>query len=174
MSEHQFFDKKKKANQRKVIVSSPVGLQGKAPTKDKRIKLKVQMPLSGQKMVGMPEWMINAYDFVSNNHDTVTPELQFRGFDLEFSSQNLFGANAIKAPKAQMKSFEITEAGDSENPEIVLNFLVYAPFSTKLWEWLGQMYGDDIWCKFVQSVEEKSDDLELTAEEPEEADAEGE
>jgi hypothetical protein len=169
MSETVFFDKKKKANQRKVVVTSPVGLQGKPPTKDKRIKLKVQMPLSGQKMLGYPEWLINAYDFVSNNHDTVTPELQFRGFDLEFSSANLFGKETVKAPKSQMKSFEITEVGDSENPEIVLNFLVYAPFSTALWEWFGQMYGEEVWCKFVQAIEEKSDDLELKADEPEES-----
>lgn len=165
MSEHIFYSKGKRANHRKVRIGNIQCLLNKA--KEKRIKLRLSMTLSGQKQAGTPEWISAAHVFVAQNHDPVSPQVEFSGFDIAFSSENLFGENASLASKCQMKKFVVTEQGGEDDAEVVLNFLVYAPFSTGLWEWAGQMIGDDVWAKFEQ-IEAPDEDLLLTGEDEEE------
>lgn len=173
MSEHLFFNKKNKGNVRKVTLQTYTGLVGKAPTKQKRLKMKLQIIL-GDKMGGYPEWITAAFEFVAKNHDPVVPTIDFKGFDIEFSGDHLFGDRVVKATKCQMRSFEIHEVGDSENPDVAMTFVAYGPFSDKLNRWLGQMNGEEFWARFeqvIEEAEEEKDDeesLELTGEEPEE------
>lgn len=177
MAEHVFYSKQRKGNEREITLQTAALLVGKAPTKQKRIRIKLQMPLSGKKTAGAPEWITNAYEFVLKNHDTVTPEIMFRGFDIEFSAEQLFGERTVKTTKAQMKSFEVTEVGDSENPDVVMGFAIYAPFSGRLWQWCGQMGGESFWAKFDQAEPEEEDEdddqLELTGGDEEQSDEEG-
>src|SRR5882757_6552205 len=72
MAEHVFYSKQRKGNEREITLQTAALLVGKSPTKQKRIRIKCQMPLSGKKMAGAPEWVTNAYEFVLKNHDTVT------------------------------------------------------------------------------------------------------
>lgn len=171
MSDHVFYSRPNRGNQRKVTLGPPQMLISKPPTKSKRIKLKLTMGLSTQKHTGAPEWITNAFEFVSKNHDPVAPEVDFKGFDINFATENLFQQDGITAVKSQLRSFRIEEQGDSENPDVVMVFYVYAAFSTALWEWLGQMAGDEVWAKFVQieqpAEEEDDNQLELNSEDEE-------
>lgn len=178
MSDTVFYQRKNKANQRKVTLGPPAMLIGKAPTKTKRLKMKITMGLNTQKQVGTPEWIAAAHEFVAKNHDSVTPQVEFKGFDINFSTENLFHPDGISASKCQLRSFLVTEVGDAEAPDVVLTFLVYMPFSTTMWEWLGQMSGDEVWARFeqIEQVEDDEDDeqLELTAEDDEDDEEEEE
>lgn len=167
MSETVFYSRRNKGNQRKVTIGPPSMLIGKAPTKSKRLKMKLTMGLSTQKQTGTPEWIAAAHEFVAKNHDSVTPQVDFKGFDINFSTENLFHPEGISASKCQLRSFLVTEVGDSEQPDVVLTFLVYMPFSTVLWEWLGQVAGDEVWARFeqIEQAEEGDEDqLELSSE----------
>lgn len=169
MSGTQFFVRgRNRGNERKIILSSATLLVGKAPTKTKRIKLKVRMPLTGQKVAGTPEWIANAMTFVGQSHDIVTPQVDLSGFDVAFSDDTLFEAKAT-AVKSQLRKFTILETGDSESPDIEMQFSIYAPFSTELWKFCGQMGGEEFWAKFTQVVEPEAEggDLELTADDDE-------
>ena len=173
MSDTQFFAKgRNKGNERKIILSSATLLVGKAPTKAKRVKMKVRMPLTGEKMSGVPEWVNNAMTFVAQSHDIVTPQVEFSGFELQFSDDTLFADAKAKAAKCQMRGFVIQEVGDSEAPDVEMQFLIYAPFSTGLWKYCGQYGGEECWAQFVQvdepEEEEGESDLELTGEDEEE------
>jgi len=169
MSEHTFFLKgRNKGNERQIVLRTATLLVGKAPTKQKRIKMKVSMPLTGKKTSGMPEWITNAMTFVMQSHDTVVPDLEFKGFDIHFDDQQLFDSKGAKAPKCQMRGFVVEEVGDSSNPDVDLTFLIYAPFSTRLWNWCGQMGGEEFWAQFTQVEEPQSDTLELSGESDEE------
>ena len=168
MSESTFFVRgRNRGNERKIILSSATLLVGKAPTKQKRVKLKVRLPLSGGKVAGMPDWITNAMMFVSQSHDIVTPQVELSGFDIAFSDDSLF-AKEVKIPKCQLRKFVILETGDSESPEVEMQFAIYAPFATKFWNWCGQMGGEEFFAQFTQVIEESSEDLELSADEPEE------
>ena len=98
--------------------------------------------------MGAPEWLDNAYTFVAKNHDTVTPNIEFKGFSIALSTENLFG-EPIAANNCIMRAFEIAEFGDEKTPDVVLSFTFRTPFSTQLWNWLGQYVGEDVWTKFT-------------------------
>jgi len=107
------------------------------------------MLLSGSVNMGAPEWLDSAYIYVaSHGGDTITPDIEFKGYSIDFSVENLFGDN-VSSPNCTMRGFEITECGDEETPDVVLNLTLRCGFSSKLWNWLGQFVGEDVWARFV-------------------------
>ena len=152
MADHSWYSTSNDHNQRELTIVNVAQLVGKAPTKEKRIRVKVRMILSDNINMGSPEWLDRAARFVSETHDTVTPSIEFKGYDLHFSAQNLFQQEGVKAPRCQMRSFEIHECGDSEEPDVAVTYTLYCPFSTDLWAWLGQFGGEECWCKFTPGV----------------------
>ena len=97
MAEHVFYSTEERRNERQIRILSVGSLVSKPPTKEKRISIKVRMPLSGATNMGAPAWLDNAYVFVAQNHDTVTPNIEFKGFTIDFSTENL-SARAYRAP----------------------------------------------------------------------------
>lgn len=152
MSEHVFYSTENDHHHRELTIVNAALLVSKPPTKEKRIRIKVRMLLSGQPTAGAPDWIDSHYAHVAQWHDPVSPEISFSGFDLHFSAQNLFDQEGVKSPRCQMRSFEIHECGDSESPDVALSFVIYAPFSGALWQWLGQFGGDACWCSFTPGV----------------------
>lgn len=159
MADAVFFSKQRKGNEREITLQTYTGLCSRSH--EKRLRMSVQMVL-GQKVAGYPDWLIKAFEFVVQNHDVVTPDLHLSFFDIEFSQeQNLFGEKSVKMAKCEMKSFQISEVGGSEDPIAVLTFKIYAPFSRKLNDWCGQMNGDEFWAKFIQGeAPEEAQDAE--------------
>lgn len=153
-TESGFYSSKRKGNQRKVTINSAQMLIGKAPARQKRIKLALTMGVSTQKHTGAPDWITAAYEFVARNHAPVTPPEEFKAFDIGFSVDNLFGENATQAPRCTMTRFRMEEMGDAETPDVVLKFTAYCPFSTTLWDWLGQFAGDEVYCSFTPAAPE--------------------
>jgi hypothetical protein len=146
---HEFYSTENRHNERQIRILSVGSLVSKPPTKEKRISIKVRMPLSGTINMGAPEWLDNIFIFVSKNHDMVTPDIEFKGYSIGFNADNLFGAEGFNGQECTMKGFQIYEAGDAENPDVVMDFSIRLQFATKRWDWLGQYVGDDVWCKFT-------------------------
>ena len=154
MADHNFYETTNNHNQRELTIVNVALLVGKAPTKEKRVRIKVRMIMSGHPNMGAPDWLSAAQIFVSQWHDPVYPAIDFKGYDLHFSTENLFGAEGVKSPRCQMRSFEVAEFGPSEQPDVVANFVIYSPFSTALWAWLGQYGGDSCWCSLTPGLGE--------------------
>lgn len=152
MSEHVFYSTDHNYHHRELTIVNAALLVSKPPTKEKRIRIKVRMILSGQAVTGAPDWISSHHSHVATWHDPVSPAVSFSAFDLHFSAQNLFDNEGVKAPRCQMRSFEIHECGDSEAPDIAMTFAIYCPFSTAVWQWLGQFGGDTCWCSFTPGV----------------------
>lgn len=152
MSDHTFYELTNGHNQRELTIVNVALLVGKAPTKEKRIRIKVRMILSGHPNMGAPEWLSACEVFVSQHHDVVSPSIEFKGYDLHFSADNLFGQEGTKSPRCTMRSFEVHECGDSEEPDVACSFVIYTGFSTALWAWLGQYGGDSCFCSFTPGL----------------------
>lgn len=152
MSEHVFFSTENRHNERLIRILSVGSLVSKPPTKEKRISIKVRMPLStggtGTGIMGAPEWLEAGYLFVAKHHDTVTPDIEFKGYCLEFSVANLF-AEPVVTQDAMMRGFEIAEFGSEETPDVICSFTLRMGFSRRKWDWLGQFVGEDVWVKFT-------------------------
>ena len=179
MSDTVFFARngRSRGNERKVIIRGATLLVSKAPTKEKRIKLRISDNLTAGKKAGMPDWVAAALAFVAENHDTVTPDVTLKGFNVEFSDDNLF-AKPVQAVKATLRNFVINEQGEAEKKDVIISFLFYAPYSDKLWRWAGQMSAEDIWAKYEQIAEPEEDEeegeeeLELVGEDSEDTEDE--
>jgi hypothetical protein len=149
MAEHVFYETANRHNERQIRILSVGSLVSKPPTKEKRISIKARMPLSGASNLGAPAWINEAYFYVGKHSgDTITPDIEFKGYSIELSVENLFGDN-IKSPNCIMRGFEIAEFGNEETPDVVLSFTIRMPFSTKNWNYLGQYVGEDVWAKFI-------------------------
>lgn len=155
MSTHTFYSTSNDHNVRQIRILSVGSLVSKPPTKEKRISVKVRMPLSGPSNMGAPEWLDNAYTFVAKSQDSVTPNIEFKGYSIDFSVENLFG-ESVSSPSCAMRGFEVYEAGDVENPDVVMDFSLRMGFSTALWNWFGQYVGDDVWVKFTPGTADDS------------------
>jgi hypothetical protein len=153
MADHTFFSTENRHNERSIRILSVGSLVSKPPTKEKRISIKVRMPLStggtGTGTMGAPTWLDEAYRYVaSHGGDKITPDIEFKGYSIDFSVENLFGDD-IKSADCIMRGFEIAEFGNEETPDVVLSFTLRMPFSGKKWNWLGQFVGEDVWAKFI-------------------------
>jgi hypothetical protein len=148
MADTTFYAVENHHNERQIRILSVGSLVSKPPTKEKRISLKVRMPLSGTINMGAPEKIDNAYIFVAKNHETVTLDVEYEGYSIDFSAENLFGDD-IKSPNCTMKGFEIAEFGNEETPDVALSFTIRMPFTSKKWDWLGNFVGEEVWAKFI-------------------------
>lgn len=137
---------------RRVILSS-VTLQ-----KDRKIKCTgVRMPLTGESIQSQPEWLDNAFVAVSKSFTEVEPEVQ-QISDLSITFANhppgekpdteLFEGPEVKAPGSELKKLIVLRTGDTDDPEVSLQFNLYAPFTRPLWKWLGEMGGQEVHMSF--------------------------
>ena len=152
MPDNKFYAVENDHNIRQIRILSVGSLVSKPPAKEKRISIKVRMPLSGTVNMGASEQIDNAYMFVAKNHQTVTLDKEFDGYCIEFSVENLFG-DPIIANDCIMKGFEIFEMGKEDTPDVVMTFNLRTKFSGKKWDWLGQFVGEDVWAKFTPGEE---------------------
>lgn len=158
---------------RRISLRSYAVLVGKAPTKQKRIKMLVTMPLTGQKLTGFPDWLADARDFVMKNGEVIHATQTINYVNVTMSDELLFGPTPIEAPKCKMSHFTIENMGGEEDPVTVLKFQIMAPFSTDLNRWNGQMAGEEFSSTYqVTEAPEEDENLTLTGDEEEEEDEE--
>jgi hypothetical protein len=137
---------------RRVMLGSPT-LQ----TSNRRICIPIAMPLSDEPMVGMPDWVGEAYTAVSQHFSHVDPEIeQLVDLTLHFSNDKpkgeLFAAPDAKVPGAELRKFEVLRVGEPESPDVELRFKAYTPFSREFWRWIGEMAGKEVYMAFPSSL----------------------
>jgi hypothetical protein len=147
-SESTFFT----GTKRRVLIGSPT-LQGAT----RRICVPIRMPLSGESLIGMPDWLGEAYTAVSRFASEMTPEIeQIADITLAFANSKpadaLFEVPAAKVPQAELRAFNVERTGDAEEPEVELKFKAYTPFMRDFWSWLGEMAGKEAYMAFPSSL----------------------
>lgn len=131
-----------------------------SPTKqcsNGRIVFPIQMPLSGESFVGMPDWIGAGFRAVTDSFTEVEPEVQqvsdlVLAFNNDKPKGELFAPPSAKVPGSELKGFKITRVGDPENPEIELQFKAFAPFTRDFWAWIGEMAGKEVFMAFPSSL----------------------
>jgi hypothetical protein len=129
-----------------MTIRSATSLVGKAPTKQKRIKMMCTMYLDGQgedQLAGAPDWLCEARDFVMKSGEQVTAAHVLKDVNVGMGDANLFAKKVIDAPRAQLDHFIIKQVGKTDEKDTVLTFEMRAGFSTDLWMWTGQQSGEE-------------------------------
>lgn len=146
----------------------PITLQ-----KDRKIKCTaIRMILTGESMQSMPDWLGEAYTAVAQIFTEVEPEIQqISDIPIVLSnfapghkpSTELFEHPSAKAPNSELRKLTVLRIGDSEDPEVTLQFNLYSPFSRELWRWLGEMGGQEVHMAFASG--KPSVEVVMTAQE---------
>lgn len=137
---------------RRVVLGSPT-----KQCSNGRIVFPIQMPLSGESFIGMPDWIGAGFKAVTDSFTEVEPEVQqVSDLVLAFSNDKpkgeLFAPPSAKVPGSELKGFKITRVGDPEDPEIELHFKAFAPFTRDFWAWIGEMAGKEVYMAFPTSL----------------------
>jgi hypothetical protein len=137
---------------RRVVLGSPT-LQ----TSNRRICIPIAMPLSDEPVVGMPDWVGEAYTAVTQHFSHVDPEIeQLVDLTLHFSNDKpkgeLFAPPDAKVPGAELRKFEVLRVGEPESPDVELHFKAYTPFTRDFWKWIGEMAGKEVYMNFPSSL----------------------
>lgn len=155
-----------------------------SPTKQAttgRVTFQISMPLTGELLGDLPDWVSVGFDGVTANFRSLKPDVQ-EVSDILLAFQNdrpktmLFKTPDAKVPGSQLKNFSIVRVGDPDEPEVELQFHAYCPFSRDFWDWIGQMCGAEVWMNFPTSLAQApqssaatSGDLPLRSDEDESA-----
>jgi hypothetical protein len=152
---------------RRIWLRSAVLLVGKAPTKQKTIKMMCTMYLDGggeEQLAGLPEWLGAARDFVMKNGEQITASHVVKQVNIVMGEPNLFKKKPIEAPHTQLDHFVIKQIGKSDEPDTVLTLELRTPFSTDVWKWCGQQGGLDFDITFELVGEEQTPTTDVNAE----------
>ncbi len=128
------------ATPRRIKLRSATSLVGKAPTKEKRIKMMCTMFLDGggeDQVSNLPEWLSAARDFVMKNGNQVAAPEVIKQVNVTMGDANLFKKKPTEAPHTQVDHFCIKQMGKEDNLDTVLTFEMRTPFSTDVWKWCG-------------------------------------
>lgn len=166
MEQNRFFT----GTNRRIVLGSPT-LQSTS----RRICIPIRMPLSGESVIGMPDWLGEAYTAVSKFASEMTPEVEqiadiVLAFDSAKPADGLFELPAAKVPQAELRSFNVQRAGDAEDPDVELAFKAYMPYARDFWAWIGEMAGKEVYMAFPSSLGNKvvsvSSETQMTLDTP--------
>lgn len=121
---------------------------------EKRVKLALRIPLTGQTLQGMPAWMGDAHDAVARTVTSATLDVSYKGMNINVFSTDQAADRELQIPSATLGKFNVSRSGDSENPDVDLNFVAIAPFNTRFWKWAGDMTGYHFFVKFEAAQRE--------------------
>lgn len=119
-----------------------------AANDEKRIQMALSMELTGEKLVGLPDWLGNAHDAVASDIDAATIDKIFDGMNVEIYATDQSEKRMIQIPACQLKGFTVERRGAKEAPDVVFCFVCLCGFSTATWKWAGDMGGHDCFAKF--------------------------
>ena len=136
---------------RVVKLGSPTLLIAKGGTR--RLRLPIKMPLTGQNLIGMPDWLGNAFTAVSQNFTQVEPPVQqIADISLYFRNEEpkpeLFAHPDARIPNAELRTFTVLRTGESDDPEVEMHCTIYAPFAREFWKWIGEKAGENVHLHF--------------------------
>lgn len=165
-----FLRGRNKGNERRATIKAPQGMVSRKPTKEKRIKFRIEITLTGGKTGGLSSWLEADLSFVAEHKQTVTEDKKFEGVTVNLDDNSLF-TKPVVATSCKIRGIVVDTQGASDDPEVVLHFLVYTAYTDKLWRWIGGLMGEEVWARFdhlLPSEETKQDlkQLELTSDEP--------
>jgi len=143
-----------------------------------RIVVQMRMPLTGESLDTLPNWVARAYEDVSKKYSDVEPEVQeMSDLAIAFSNDKktgeLFAKRAVKIASARLAGFKVTRVGKPDNPDVELQFKLYLSFAREFWAWAGEMSGDEVYMTFpagspeeARAAETGDLPLEAAADEP--------
>lgn len=137
---------------------------------EKRVRLDILMPLTGEPVVGMPEWLSPAYQTMTRKGSVekdipITTEIEgctFEGFSTEGSKRNIeidkggldlskeeMGHRNVLIPGATLRNFKLVRVNRNDQGIVALKFSTTFKADAGLVLWALQYHGATFWASFV-------------------------
>lgn len=137
---------------------------------EKRVRLDILMPLTGEPVIGMPEWLSPAYQTMTRKGSVekdipITTEIEactFEGFSTEGSKRNIeidkggldltkeeMGHRNVLIPGATLRNFKLVRVTRNEQGIVALKFSITFKADSGLVLWAHKYHGGTFWASFV-------------------------
>jgi hypothetical protein len=131
------------------------------PAGEKRLKLSMRIPLSGDQLVGMPTWVSEPFDDIAKPEFAVksvasSMELDpmiLRVFALPDSEKELIVYDGVR-----MCGFKIERDTQDEHPVIVLTFTAYLPRTGKFLKFADDYFTSSVFIRYEAAQQSLLDD----------------
>lgn len=137
---------------------------------EKRVRLDILMPLTGEPVIGMPEWLSPAYQTMTRKGSVekdipITTEIEactFEGFSTEGSHRNIeidkggldltkeeMGHRNVLIPGATLRNFKLVRVTRNDQSIVALKFSITFKADSGLVLWAHKYHGGTFWASFV-------------------------
>lgn len=130
---------------------------------ERRIKLFVVMPLSGEPVTGTPDLFTEPYLLMQKENSSMNLskiDVELDGAALDIFSTDTIASPAVKISGATLQDFRMMGDGCDDKRKVSLEFSIYMPYTMPLRDWGC----DHIHAEFF--VEVTPSQMEIPAEEP--------
>jgi hypothetical protein len=124
---------------------------------EKRIKMDVRMPLSDESLVAMPDWIGNTFEATIKDDSAQRRGILDRfmeGMTIEVFSTEKNRSRALCLTSTTVKNLCIERAGEEDESDVFLHFVVYSPANVQARDWAWDLVGKTFWASFEYSQTE--------------------
>lgn len=140
---------------------------------EKRIKLAIEMPISGKASVAMPSWIANPW-VEMEKADSLTArsniEVMLEGMTLEVFSTEKNKRKTFAATGAMLTGFHLVTTGEGEKKQTSLKFVIYVPGNVQVRDWAW----DHLHATFYAAFEYSQTEMDFDGEDDEDEDDDNE
>jgi len=140
----------------------------RAANDERRLKLGVEIELSGGSLIGMPGWCHDAFTAIAKDEsamDAIRVDVGYRGMNINIHATDK-SAKTGRLLNSMLSKFSILRKGKTDEPDIVLAFTAIVPMTAEAWAWAGEMIGRTTFFGFEntqqvligEDAEEQEDD----------------
>ena len=137
-------------SRREMEIGDFVSLKSKGA--ERRIKASLHIPMSNRTTQGVPDWLLDGYQFVVKD-SSYYDKTSCKGIKLEGMSVDLFTTDTVKRKTRTLNGctldkFAVERVGKDDKAETFLRFVCYVPASLEIMQFFYEMQGATVYSEF--------------------------
>jgi hypothetical protein len=124
----------------------------KSKGNERRVKATIRIPLSNRPTTGIPDWVLDGYQFVVKDasHYTKTncKDMSLEGMSLDIFTTDTVKRKMLALNACKLDRFSIERVGEEEKAVVYLNVTIYAPTDEEQIVWWFRYQGYNVFVEF--------------------------
>lgn len=145
MAEVKFF-----TTRRETVIGDFQSLKSRGS--ERRAKVPIRVPLSNRPTAGIPDWILNGYEFLVKDDSVYNrnncKDMRLEGMSIEFFTTDSVKRKMMALHACTMSGFYLERVGKDDKAIVYLNFVVYAPCSEEIIVWLYKNQDATVYAEF--------------------------
>lgn len=122
---------------------------------ERRVLFKFKMPITGQPLGGLPEFLNEGFHAVEKERSggVFTSDIELEGMALEYFDTAESPERITRASGVGLQGLTLSREKEGESYVTVLRFHYTVPWFKGLWKFVDGYWGKTLWCDFVASAD---------------------